>query len=478
MQGSKQPSRRDILKAGAAALAAPYVITSSALGAEGRPPASERVTLAYIGMGGRGRGNMQEALSCADAQVLAVCDVWDQRRDLAKSMVDKHYGSTDCSAYVDFREILDRRDVDAVSIASPDHWHVPMAVMAAKAGKDVSVEKPLGMSIAEDQICRDLVKRYERVFQYGSEARMNAAVRFGCELIRNGRVGELREIRVKAPTMDRIGVRYSNGAWAPSSDPKVHRYIHGVPPQPKPAPKGLNYDLWLGPAPWRPHVGCHESGHNWFHVYDYSLGFIAGWGAHPLDLMQWAFDTHLDGPWEVEGTGVIPTPAEGLNDAIFHWDVRIRLASGVAISFFAHTMAKDEPPGFAHDQNKNPYPQMLGVAGNYVQFIGSEGWIAIPYSGEYCSEPKSLCEAKLGPNAVRLPVGSGQERNFIECVRTRRQPVCDIDDAVRTDSLCHISDIAIRTGRRIVWDPIKEEIIGDEEASRRLSRAMRVPWQI
>jgi len=456
-------TRRDFIRGASAAVGVPYVITSAALGAADKPPASERVTLGYIGLGGQGRGqNLREALRCADAQVLAVCDVYKHHRDRAKRVVDAHYKNADCKAYVDFREILARDDIDAVGIASPDHWHVPMAVMAAKAGKDVSVEKPLGVSIAEDQICREVIKRYDRVFQYGTEARMNPGCRFACELVRNGRVGELREIRVKAPTMDAKGVQY----------------FRGISPVPKPVPKGLNHDLWLGPAPWRPYLGCSVRGHNWFHVYDYSLGFIAGWGAHPLDLMQWAFDSHLDGPWEVEGTGVVPIPKEGINDAIFHWDVRIRLASSLTISFFAHSMAKNEPPGLAYDESKNTYPQMLGPAGNYVQFIGSEGWIAIPYNGKFRSEPKSLCEAKLGPNDVRLPVGHGQERNFVECVRTRKTPICNIDDAVHSDIISQISDIAIRTARKIVWDPIKEEIIGDEDASRRLTRPMRQPWRI
>jgi len=365
--------------------------------------------------------------------------VWKNRRDQAKRVVDAHYKNGDCTAYNDFRELLARQDIDAVGIASTDHWHVPMAVAAAKAGKDVSVEKPLGVSVEQDQICREIVKRYERVFQYGTEARCSAACRLGAELVRNGRIGRVREIRVKAPNS-----------------------IRGGSPEPKPMPEGLDYDLWLGPAPWRPYSGCPEAGPNWFHVYDYAIGFIAGWGAHPLDLLQWAFDTHLAGPWEVEGTGVVPT--EGQNDVVIDWDVRIRFSNGVEMSYWATGLPKDEHP-------------RLAKLGNYAQLIGTEGWIAVYYAAMDC-EPQSLGDEPLSPDDLRLPVGSGQERNFIECVRSRQTPVSNIDDAVRSDIISHISDIAVRTGRKITWDPVNEQIIGDVEAARMLTRTMRSPWQL
>ena len=438
----KRSSRRRFLKRAAAAggiVAAPYLITSSALGSPGRPPASERVVTGYIGVGPRGLLNVREQLSCPQAQVVAVCDVWKNRRDGAKGVVDAHYKNGDCKAYNDFRELLARDDVDAVGIASTDHWHVPMTVAAAKAGKDVSVEKPLGVSVQQDQICREVIKRYERVFQYGTEARCRAACRQGAELVRNGRIGEIREIRVKAPNSIRGGSR-----------------------EPKPVPEGLDYDLWLGPAPWRPYSGCPDSGPNWFHVYDYAIGFIAGWGAHPLDLLEWAFDTHLAGTWEVEGTGKIPT--EGQNDVVIDWDVRIRFSGGVKMSYWATGLPKDEHP-------------RLAKLGNYAQLIGTEGWIAIYYAAMDC-EPQSLRDVPLGPDDVHLPVAAGQERNFIECVQTRETPVSNIDDAVRSDILSHVSDIAVRAGRKITWDPVKEEIVGDVEASRMLTRTMRAPWQL
>jgi predicted dehydrogenase len=397
------------------------------------------VVTGYIGTGPRGMLNLSEQLSCPEAQVVAVCDVWKKARDNAKRAVDAHYANTDCTAYVDFRELLAREDIDAVGIASPDHWHVPMAVAAAKAGKDVCVEKPLGLSVAQDQICREAIKRYERVFQYGTEARAMEACRLGCELVRNGRIGQIREIRVKAPNS-----------------------VRGGSSQPKPLPKELDYELWLGPAPWRPYTGCPENGDSWYHVYDYALGFIAGWGAHPLDLLQWAVDTHLAGNWEVEATGAVPT--EGCHDTVVDWDVRIRFTGGVTMNYWATGVAKDEDPRLAR-------------LGDYAQLIGTDGWIAMYYGGTV-SEPDALRTATLGPDAIRLPVSQGQERNFIECVRTRQTPVSHIDDAVRSDLVSQVSNIAVRCGRKIVWDPVKEQIIGDAEASRLLTRVMREPWRL
>jgi len=439
MNLSKTVTRRRFLTTAATACSAPLVVPGSAMGLEDRPAPSERITTGYIGVGPRGLLNVREQLTCADAQVVAVCDVWKHCRDRAKLTVDNHYKNADCKTYVDFREILQRDDIDAVGIGTPDHWHVPIAVMAAKAGKDVSVEKPLGVSVQQDQICREVMKRYDRVFQYGTEARAQQACRLGAELVRNGRIGKIKEIRVKSPDSRGGGSRVA-----------------------KPVPPELDYELWLGPAPWRPYSGCPNGGNGWYHVYDYALGFIAGWGAHPLDLLVWAFDTHLAGNWEVEGTGVIH--AAGCNDAVTKFDATLNFASGVTMNYWATGLPKDE------------HPRLKGL-GNYAQLIGEDGWIAIYYANMMC-EPESIKADPLGPADLRLTVSAGQERNFIECCKTRQTTVTPVDDAVHSDLISHICDIAIRAEHKITWDPVKEEIIGDAEASGRLSRAMRDPWRL
>jgi glucose-fructose oxidoreductase len=397
-----------------ALVAAPYVITSTALGAPGTPPASERVTVGKIGCGGQGSG-----LAGVGGQIVAVCDVWKDRRD-------RWAEKAGCPAYADFRELLARDDVDAVCVASTDCWHVHHAVAAARAGKDAYVEKPLGVSIREDQICRDVFQRYERIFQYGTQQRSSAHCRFGCELVRSGYIGEVKELLVIAP----------------DSHP-------GGSPAPQPVPEGLDYEMWLGPAPWQPYCGQAVGGEGWWHDYDYAIGFIAGWGAHPLDILVWGYDTHLTGPWELEGTALIPY--EGRNDVVMHWDVHIEFANGVKMDF---------RPG-----------------GDYTQFTGTEGWVGISRGG-IKAQPESLLQVKLKPDDVHLIESRSQGGNFIEAVKSRSPAVSNVEDAVHSDIISHVSDIAIRSGRKITWDPAKEEIVGDEAASRRLIRAWREPWHL
>ncbi|MBM4038794.1 MAG: Gfo/Idh/MocA family oxidoreductase [Planctomycetes bacterium] len=408
-------ARRGFLRCATAAsglAAAPYMLTSAALGAEGKPPANDRICVGMIGMGGRGSG-------LGVGQVIGVCDPWRDRRE-------RQAQARGATPYADFREMLARDEIDAVTIGTPDHWHVPIGVAAAKAGKDMYIEKPLGVSIREDIVCRETIHRYARVFQYGTQQRSSDHCRYGCELVRSGRIGEIKELIVVAP----------------NSGP-------GGNDKPLPIPEGLDYDLWLGPARWTPYTGCPLGGGGWYHCYDYALGFIAGWGAHPLDILVWGYDTHLAGLWEVEGTGKIAP--EGRHDAVYDWDVRIRFANGVKLRF---------TPG-----------------GDYTEFRGTEGWIGISRGG-IRSDPPSLLKSPIGPNDVHLPVSRSHGGNFLEAIRTRNQPVSNIDDAVRSDIISQLGDIAIRVGRKITWDPIKETIVGDDDAARRMTRPMREPWRL
>ncbi len=418
MAGKATATRRRWLRRAAgtagALVAAPYVITSTALGAPQAPPASERVTVGKIGCGGRG-----SALAGVGGQIVAVCDVWKDRRD-------RWAEKAGCRAHADFRELLARDDIDAVCIASPDHWHVHHAVAAAKAGKDAYVEKPLGVSIREDQICREVFQRYDRIFQYGTQQRSSAHCRFGCELVRSGYIGEVKELLVIAPDS------HPGGSAAP-----------------QPVPEGLDYERWLGPAPWQPYCGQAVGGEAWWHDYDYAIGFIAGWGAHPLDVLVWGYDTHLTGPWEVEGTATIPY--EGRNNVVMKWDVHVEFANGVKMDF---------RPG-----------------GNYTQFTGTEGWVGISRSG-IKAEPESLLQVKLKPDDVHLVETRHHGGNFVEAVKSRTPAVSNVEDAVHSDVISHVSEIAIRSGRKITWDPAREKIVGDEEASRRLTRAWREPWHL
>lgn len=410
--------------------AAPALLTSGALAQGGSTAANDKILLAHIGMGGQGRGLMEGFLQMEDAQIVATCDPFKDRRESAAARVNEqmaahrgvkgsYRGCTPCN---DFRELVDREDIDAFVIATPDHWHVPIALAAVNAGKDVYVEKPLGISIAQDKALRSAVHRKGAVFQYGTQQRsFNPHCALACELVRNGALGELQRVDVVAP------------------DGGV-----GGDPTPQPVPEGLDYDLWLGPAPEVKYTADRVLGLGRWFVYDYSIGFIAGWGAHPLDIAHWGYP-HI--PIEYEGEGVIPR--DGLFDTVVHWTIRGRYASGISFS--------------------------LAAGSDKTTFTGTRGWISASRSG-VVADPPDLLRIPPKPGDVRLLQDTHHYRNFLTCVRTRSVPASDIDSAVQSDCISHLGDIAIRTGRKIRWDPVQETILEDAEACRMLSRPMREPW--
>ena len=425
-------TRRTFMKGAAvsagAALVGPMMLPSSVFGAKAP---SNRVVLGHIGVGGQGSGLLGGFLGLAQGQSVAVCDPVKDRREGAAKRVDAHYASRSdkgtyqgCKAYNDFREMLARDDVDAVVIATPDHWHVPTALAAVKAGKDVYVEKPLGISVEQNKALREAVHRGGAVFQYGTQQRcFSTHCGFACELVRNGYIGELKAIHVVAP----------DGST-------------GGDPTPQPVPPGLDYDMWLGPAPVTPYTHDRVFGTGRWFIYDYALGFIAGWGAHPLDIAHWGYP-HI--PVEYEGTGVIPT--QGLFDTIVHWDVRGRYASGVEFT--------------------------LKPGGDLTTFVGTEGRVA-PSRGGVTAEPASLLKVKIKAEQIHLLQDNHHYQNFLNAVLSRKTPASDIDSAVQSDIISHLGDICIRTRRKIKWDEKTEQIVGDPQASRMLSRTMRAPWRL
>ena len=412
-------SRRELLKnLAATTVAAPLVISSTALGDGNTPAASERVGLGHIGVGGRGRGLFAMSRGCKNAQIVAVADAYKDRCEASAAQCGG-------KAYADFRDLLARKDIDAVVIATPDHWHVPAAIAAAKAGKDAYVEKPLGLSIEQDLTCRKVFQEHKRVFQYGTQQRSSAHCRLGCELVRSGRIGKVHTIEVIAP---------NGGAGGSTKE--------------APVPPNLDYDMWLGPAPKTPFTAdrCHPPGTYW--IYDYSIGYLAGWGAHPLDIMVWGSDADLSGPVTVEGTGVIVD--KGLYNTVHNWDMKIQLGD-VKMTF---------KPG-----------------GDSTKFIGADGWIQVRRGGLEASSD-ALKKSVIGPNDVHLVTSTNHSQNFVDAVKSRQQPVSTLADAVRSDIISHLCDIAVRLKRKITWDPKKEEIVGDPEAAKMMHRDMRAPWTL
>jgi len=425
----------------------PYVVSSSALGGAGRVGPGARIAVGCIGMGNRGRDVMKDFLFQGDARVVAVCDVKSRELAFARDLVNRHYGDRGCATFADFRDLLAREDVDAVLVATPDHWHVLVALAAARAGKDVYLEKPLGLSLGEDHALRAAVRRYGTVFQFGTQQRSDAKFRRACELVRNGRIGRLHTVNV----------------WSPTSRA-------GGSLKPAPVPDGLDYDMWLGPAPFVPHTEhrcsngfAGEPFKIWPFISDYCLGWIAGWGAHPLDIALWGGGSDLAGPLEIRGSGTFP--AEGACDTATDWDVTIRCATGVTVNF----TGQPAPPAWRKRYGRT------GAHGTV--FEGSAGWVHVD-RGHMSTHPKSLSGSTTGPQETRLYRSASHVRNFLDCARSRARTICDIDDAVAVDTLCQLSAIAIRLERRLRWDGAAERFIDDETADRMLTRAMRSPWHL
>ncbi len=416
-------TRRDVLKAGCAAAAGfamPTVIPSSALGNQETAAASERVTLGHIGVGGRGRFLFNLTQQHGQGiQSVAVADCYQDRRDSAAEVIKG-------KAYADFRDILARDDIDGVIVATPDHWHVPIAIMAARAGKGAYVEKPLGLTIEQTLACRQVFQEEKQVFQYGTQQREAEHQKFGRQLVLDGKLGQLKAIEVKAP----------NGGKGGSTEAA-------------PVPAGLDYNMWLGPAPEVDYTvdRCKPPGTYW--VYDQSIGYLAGWGAHPLDILVWCYQGDQTGPFSVEGTGVVP--ADGLYNAVIDWDMKLTMADGVKITF--------------------------GAGSDSTKFIGSDANLELTRSS-IRTNPTELVDKQLPGNNHGLN-GAQHIQGFADAIREGGQTSSHVVDAMRSDIISHLCDIAVRTGEKITWDPKQQQLVGaSAEAGAMLSRPMRAPWTL
>jgi len=402
-------------------MAAPTIITTSALGAGAvRVAASERIVVGCLGYGGRAGHVLNVFLGQPDVQVVGICDVKRPRRELGKKTVDKKYGNQDCKTYLDMYEILAREDIDAMLVATGDYWHSPAACITARAGKDMYCEKPLSVSISESRAVSDTMKRFGRIFQCGTQRRSVDQFVFAMDIARRGLLGEMKAVYAeKAPW------------WR-------EPYETRLPAEPEPPKEEFWWDRWLGAALWRPYNKTYASRSFWGGHWDFAGGSITEWGSHTVDLCQYAVDADDTSPVEYWQEGK---------------DIHARYANGVKLIL-------TEPIG-------------RGSCG--VRFEGTEGWIEVDDSGRVAVEPKSLRPTHgLGRG---YPVDN-HVRNFLDCVKTRQQPVAPAEGAHRSITACHAANICFRLGRPVKWDPIKEEFIGDEEANRLRTRAYREPWRV
>ncbi len=439
---SSKLTRRSLLKratTAGAGLAAPWVVPSSVLG---QNSASNRLNVAMIGIGRQAKyANLPFFLHAPDAHVVAVCEVDHWRLENARKQVEKHYGKNKpsgtyqgCQVTTDFREVIDRPDVDVVMISTPDHWHVPMAIAAARAGKDVCLEKPITMSIREGRALVDAMERYGRVFRVDSEFRSIRVFHRACELVLNGRIGEVQSIQVGVPKGDKA-----------------------CEPQPNmPVPQELDYEMWLGPAPQVPytrrrvHPRHSYSRPGWMRVRDYCDGMITNWGAHLVDIAQWGNGTELTGPIEVQATGKFPE--DGLWNVLLDFEAHYRYANGVKMTY------------------TTSWP--------HVRFEGTEGWVEAGYSGRTLkAEPESILDETIRPDEIHLRL-KPEKRDFLDCVKSRERTLESAEVGHRTTSVCHLGHISIQLGgKKLEWDPDAERFLNSRAANRLTRRyALKPPW--
>ena len=386
---------------------------------------NDRLTLGFIGIGGQGSFHLRKLLRNDRVQIIAACDVSEEHREKARLRINETYGNEDCTPYIDFRELLDRKDIDAVVIATPDHWHTRIAISACEAGKDIYCEKPLTLTIGEGKALVKAVRRYGRVFQVGSQQRSDWRFRFVCELVRNQKIGKLHTVKVLLPGGP-------TGGWTPNGDP----------------PEGFDWDMYLGPAPWVPY-NKERTFWNFRWFFDYSGGQMTDWGAHHFDIAQWGMGTDRTGPISIEGTGT--RPKDGMYETFTSFNVTHHYANGVKL------IATNPERG--------------------TRFEGTDGWVQVWRGGMDC-EPKGLMHETIGPDEIHLYDSPDHHNDWIDCVHTRKRPICDVEIGHRSVSLAHLSNLACRLERKLNWDPDKQEFINDDEANRWLIRPYRAPWSL
>ncbi|RUL87181.1 Gfo/Idh/MocA family protein [Tautonia sociabilis] len=431
-------SRRSLLRTAAAsagALAFPAIVPASALGREEKAAPSDRIVVGTIGTGGRGRSLNRMFMDQPDVQLVAVCDVDAGHREQGKREVDERAGNSDCASYHDFRELLARDDIEAVIVATPDHWHALAAIAAAEAGKDIYCEKPLTNTVAEGRALVDAVERCGRILQVGSHERSGANARYACELVRNGRIGRIQTVRINLPDND----SHHEEAKA-----------HAGPLASEPVPEGFDYDFWLGHTPRVPYLEdrCHFW---WRFQLTFGGGEMTDRGAHVIDIAQLGLGADHTTPVHFEARG---RRGEGLYDAFWDYEFTNTYADGVTL-----VGSTQGPRG--------------------LKFEGEDGWIFIEiHGGRLEASSPSLLEEVIGPDEIHLGRSPGHQRNFLDCVRSRSQPFAPAEAGHRTATICHLNNIAMLVGKPLAWDPETEQVTNCEEANRLLSPTMRKPWSI
>ncbi len=427
-----------LLQAALFAATAPNLVPLRLLAGDTTP--GKRIQLGHIGVGGQGTSLLNNFQNVDAAVSLAICDPFRQRREAAGKVVTQRRQVVP-KLYNDFRELLADPAIDAVVIATPDHWHVPIGLAAVRAGKDVYIEKPLGHSLAQNQAMLAACQQHRKIFQYGTMQRAEEMVKRCVELVLNGYIGDLQRI----------------DAWAPAGQ-------GGGSLDEIPVPEGLDYDLYLGPAPVRPCTKDRITSKGSWHCADYALGFIAGWGAHPLDIAIWGMDSDKKGRTSFHGKGTVRTP-NALFNTCSSWDVNARFHDGVILHFMSDDVAKPVVTPYRADNWEN----------NGTTFFGSRGWVSVG-RGTYAASNPDWFKLKQCAGHHRVRYHNKYYQAFVESVRDRTPSVAPLEDALRSDAISHLSLMAIKTGQEVVWDPRKYQIISPAGLAEQMHTPIRGDW--
>ncbi len=436
---SRSFSRRQFLATTALAVAGPTILSGCATAAERRPNASNRITVGVVGCGWQGLSNMKGFLGHADCQVVAICDVDKNHLQEGIKTVNAKYKNQDCKAYHDYREMLARKDIDAVMLATPDHWHALVAVEAARQGKDIHGEKPLARTIAEQQAIVKAVQKNKRIWQTGSWQRSEKHFHYAAEVVRNGLIGKIKRVEVGLPS--------GHNDFAKTKDKTAITE----------PPAELDYEFWSGPAQKLPYIEArlHK---NWRWNYNTGGGQLLDWIGHHCDIAHWGMDCDNSGPLEISGQGEFP-PA----DAVWNTATKYRITA------------------------KYPNDIEMIIAGGYkdirggTKWIGTDGWVWVTRNNAFESSKSELEDARSLPEELRkvkLYESRDHFGNFLDCVKSRKPTITPVEVAHHSAIPGHLGLIAMQTGRTIKWDAKKEVIIGDADASKLLTREYRGPWKL
>ena len=450
--GSRRRFLRNAIGAGTV-FAVPNILTRSLFGA---PSPNETVQIGLIGCGNIGNYHRSHLGQMKDVRIIAVADAYRSRRDRFAAELNAQYHEGDLvKAHADFREILARPDIDAVVIGAHDNWHTPMAIAAMKAGKDVYCQKPLALDFSLTKLLRKTSLETKRVFQFGTQFRSSARYRQMIRLVRNGYIGKLEKMYVWSR-----GVKWDVDNY--------HVKPYGCS-QEIPVPEDLDYDAWMGPSEMVPYTADRCTNWGGYHCPETSLGFIAGCAVHELGLAQWGNKSDHTGPIRFEGTGSLPQ--EGIFRTLETWDVHCDYENGVKMRLMEVATAE------------KVFAAMPELGGKYdkltydgVIFMGSEGWITD--ANGFGAHDREIWRTKFKDDDEDFSPAREHNRNFIDCVKSRQETLCPVEMAIRTDTISHLANAAAILKRPITWNPQSEEIIGDGDAAKMLTRPFRAQWKV